>query len=87
MSVARFIFAVKHSFNPVFDSTPKTRLCSPMVTGRASFSGGGADTRIVSEPVRPAAILLRPKQGKHIHRHHAAGLARGRNLFAGGIYA
>lgn len=85
MSVARFIFAVKHSFNLVFDSTPKTRPC-PM--GGVPFSGGGTDSRIVSEPVRMlAAILLRPKQGNQTYRHHAAGLARGRNLFAGGIYA
>jgi len=84
MSVARFIFVVKHSFNLVFDSTPKTRPC-PM--GGVPFSGGGTASCIVNEPVRPAAILLRPKQGNPIHRHHAAGLARGRNTFAGGIYA
>jgi len=83
MTRPRFLFS-----DIVFASTTKTTPCVP--TGRRAvlFSGGGTDTRIVNEPVRmSAAILLRPKQGNPIHRHHAADLARGRNLFAGGIYA
>jgi len=82
MTGPRFFFS-----DIVFASTTKTMPC--VLPGRRAvfFSGGGADTRIVNEPVLPAAILLRPKQGKHIHRLHAAGLARGRNLFAGVIYA
>ena len=87
MTGPRFICAGNHTPFNVFASTPKTRSCA--LTGRGlPFSGGSTDTRIVNEPVRvQAAILLRPKQGNPIQRLHAAGLARGRNLFAGGIYA
>jgi len=71
-----------------YTSTIYALLCVLKNGRRASFFGGGADTRIVNEPVCvQAAILLRPKQGNTNHRHQAADPTRGRNLFAGGIYA
>ena len=74
--------------NFAYTSTIYALLCVLKNGRRASFFGGGADTRIVNEPVRvQAAILLRPKQGKTKHRHQAADPTRGRNLFAEVIYA
>jgi len=88
MSAARFIFVGKHISINVFDSTPKTRPCSPIVTGRASFSGGSTDARIIhnSTVVLPASTL-RLKLGNQTHWNTTTVPTRGRNLFAGGIYA
>ena len=62
MSATRFLFAAKHNFNIVFDSTPKTRPC-PRTTGGAPFYGGSAGTHIHNELARTvAASLLRPKR-------------------------
>ncbi len=96
MSATRFLFAAKQNSNIVFDSTPKTRPC-PHAPGGAPFYGGSAGTHIHDELARTvAASLLRPKreiaceqptvQWRTLSRM-PVDLTRGRNPFAGGIYA